>query len=120
MAKYYYKSGNYPTTMQAMFTKFDKDMYREVFDNFKNKYNIKEEFKLEQDQEYNYFFNKSAYIVTDKHNMIIDYAFEEFSDFVWILQVNNVDGIEFEIPCGLKRKLKNELEQFSDRIIQAK
>lgn len=120
MARYYYKSGNYPTTMQAMHTEFNKELYQELFDNFKNKYNLKEEFNLDFSNENKYCLNKTAYIVFNKDNQIIDYAFEEFMDFVWILQVNNIDKVQFEIPCGLKRKLKNELEQFSDRIVQTK
>lgn len=120
MAKYYYKSGNYPTTMQSMHTKFDLALYNDIFNKFKSKYNLKIEFNLEFNENLKYCLNKTAYIVFNEDNQIIDYAFEDFLDFVWILQVNNIDKVEFEIPCNLKRKLKLELEQFSDRIILKK
>lgn len=116
MAKYYYKSGIYPTTMQAMYTEFNKELYNGIFNNFRNKYNVKKDFNLEFNPNFKYCLNKTAYIVFDDNKKIVDFAFEEFIDFVWILQVNNNDKVEFNLPCSVTKRIKEDLELFSDRI----
>ncbi len=125
MAIFCFKSGNYPTTMQAYFDRFDNAMYEECkSDYLKLSSNIIDNGKLEKitshelnEKDFKFYLNFSAYIILDKKNQVFDFAFTEFHDLVWILQIINKD-IFIDIPDVLLPELSKDLEAYSDRLVR--
>lgn len=124
MLKFYYKAGLYPTTMQACYRDYNEDMYKNVKDNFLAKFNLQEDpykTKIKDLDNLEFFLNFNSYAIIDKeNNKILDLAFDNLMDFVWILQVYNVDGIQFEIPAQVYKQIEKDFKLLSDRIIKIK
>ncbi len=122
MIKFKYKTGLYPTTMQACYREYNMDMYKNIKDNFLSKFNLSEDPyhpDIENNKNLEFFLNFNSYAIIDKeNNKIIDLAFDNLVDFVWILQIYNVDGIEFEILETVYKQCEKDFKLFSDRIIK--
>lgn len=121
MIKFKYKAGLYPTTMQACYREYNEDMYKNVKDNFLSKFNLEKDpydAKIENVDNLEFFLNFNSYAIIDKQtNKIVDLAFDNLMDLVWILQVYNVDGVEFEIPQSVYKQSEKDFKLLSDRII---
>ena len=123
MINFKYKAGLYPTTMQACFREYNEDMYKNVKENFISKFNLAEDpyqLKIDSIDNLEFFLNFNSYAIIDKNtNKVIDLAFDNLMDFVWILQIYNVDGIEFQIPETVYKQAEKDFKLLSDRIIKA-
>ncbi len=123
MIRFIYKAGLYPTTMQSCFREYDKNMFQNVKDNFIFKFNLESDpynnIDISNNQNLEFFLNFSAYAIIDKEqNYVCDLCFDNLSDFVWILQMYNVDGVEFEIPENVYKICEKDFKLYSDRIIK--
>ena len=123
MLKFHYKAGLYPTTMQGFINEFIPEIFERNKQMFLNRFNLeKDPYEQNRIDPSNmtlvYMANFSAYIIYDKNtNKIYDLAFENLFDFVWILQVLNIDNVEFEIPETVYNDVKKDFKLLSDRII---
>ncbi|GAA5414830.1 hypothetical protein [Ureaplasma ceti] len=121
MMNFFYKAGNYPTTRQGFL-----DMYvEEIFD--RNKQSFLRTFNLEQDpygtldnvadMTLQYLCNTTAYIIYDYNsNTIVDLAFSNLFDFIWLLQILNQDGVQFSLPEAVYKACLRNFKLYSDRI----
>lgn len=121
MIKFKYKSGLYPTTMQACYREYNEDMYKNVKDNFLSKFNLENDpytTQINNIENLEFFLNFNSYAIIDKTtNKIVDLAFDNLMDLVWILQIYNIDGVEFEIPQSVYKQSEKDFKLLSDRII---
>ena len=90
---------------------------------FISKFNLAEDpyqSKIDSIDNLEFFLNFNSYAIIDKNtNKVIDLAFDNLMDFVWILQIYNIDGIEFEIPETVYKQAEKDFKLLSDRIIKA-
>ncbi len=114
--KFKYIVGDYPTTMQGYLNKYNEVAFKEVFDGYKNRFNLTKSFDYKEDKNDKFYLNFSAYVILNESSQIVDFAFEEFHDFVWILQIINIDGLEFDLDEKVIEQIKSDLDDYSDRI----
>ena len=124
MKKFFYKSGTYPTTRQGYLSEYIEVIFKSLKRGFLSKFQIEDYYKFvvepnfEKYKNHKFMANRSAYLIYDSlNNKIVDLAFEDFSDFVWILQVLNIDKVEFYLPEEVLEKCQNKISNFKDRII---
>lgn len=125
MLNFYYKSGMYPTTMQGYLDHYVEEIFDRNKKMFLKRFNLPDDPYKEKIDPSNmtlkYMCNFSAYIIYDANsNHIVDLAFENLFDFVWLLQILNVDGVTFSIPKIVYEDLHKDFKLLSDRLILRK
>lgn len=113
-----YVSGPYPTTLQMYFDKYDENVYLDTYNTFKEKYGVEKNFNYKYNENHKFYLNFSAFVILDENNKIVELAFDRFGDFVWILSVMNIDGIEFEIPDSVPNIETEEFNFYEPRFVK--
>ncbi|MDE6472912.1 MAG: hypothetical protein K2K73_00660 [Ureaplasma sp.] len=115
-----YKSGNYPTTMQMYYDKFDENLYKGLHEEYIEKFKLSKlfnKFKYKYNENHKFYVNMSAYLILDPQtNNVVAFAFSELHDLLWICQVLNIDNLEFKLPKKVGIGIQKDLEIYSDRI----
>lgn len=113
--------GQVPMTMQGYLNRFEKELFLTVKNEYENTYGLSISTHLPEDIHLStnkYYLNFSAYLVLDEQNNVVDFAFTEFNDLMWILNLINTNGIHFNVPDVVYKKGIEPTLEYYDNLIK--
>lgn len=112
--------GVVPMTMQGYLNRFEYNIFLEVKNEYENTYGLPISTHLPENIQVStnkYYLNFSAYLILDEQNNVVDFAFVEFNDLMWILNLIGINGITFNVADTVYKKgIEPELNYFEKLI----
>lgn len=113
--------GAVPMTMQGYLNRFEHNIFLDVKNEYENTYGLPisthllENVKVSTNK---YYLNFSAYLILDEKDNVVDFAFVEFNDLMWILNLININGIHFNVIDNVfKKGIEPVLDRYEKLII---
>ncbi len=94
------KIGDVPLTMQGYLDKFVPEIFLTTKNEYEQAYHLPISSALSEQlaqADNRYYLNFSAYLVLDANQKVVDYAFTDFYDLMWILNLIHCNGIHFDV-----------------------